>query len=79
MVIQVNDFFLLLEGEPIHLPAPKSQFSKDILLEKDTPIVCTSSEQIVHVKHGIVSQHETQMMSVRWNVFEFHYQIAEEN
>ena len=78
-LIPWHDFLLLLEGEPVHLPAPKSHFSKDILLEKDTPIVCTSSEQIVHVKNGIVSQRETQMMSVRWKVFEFHYQIPEEN
>lgn len=78
-LIPWHDFLLLLEGEPVHLPAPKSHFSKDILLEKDTPIVCTSSEQIVHVKNGVVSQRETQMMSVRWKIFEFHYQIPERN
>lgn len=50
------DFLLLLEGEPVHLPAPKFHFSKDIVLQKDTPIVCTSSEQIVYVKDEIVSQ-----------------------
>ena len=51
----------------------------EIHLEKDTPIVCTSSEQIVYMKNGIVSQRETQMMLVKWKVFEFHYQITEEN
>ena len=39
----------------------KSHFSKDILSENDTQIVCTSSEEIVHVKNAIVSQHETMM------------------
>ena len=31
------------------------------------------------MKNGIVSQRETQMMLVEWKVFEFHYQITEEN
>ena len=76
-LISWNDFLLLLEGQPVHLPAPKSHFSKDILLTKDTPIFSTSSETVSLVRNGILLQKETEMMSVRWKVFKFFYQIAE--
>lgn len=76
-LIPWNDFLLLLEGQPVHLPAPKSHFSKDILLTKDTPIFATSSETVSLVKNGILLQRETEMMSVRWKVFNFFYQISE--
>ena len=74
-LISWNDFLLLLEGQLVHLPAPKSHFSKDILLTKDTPIFSTSSETVSLVRNGILLQKETEMMSVRWKVFRFFYQI----
>lgn len=70
-----NDFLLLLEGEPVHLPAPKSHYSKDILLTSDIPIFCTSAHQIVYVRGGAVDDRETEMMSVRWRHFTLHHQI----
>ena len=43
-LIKWKDFFLLLEGHKVHLPAPKNHFSSDLSIEKDTPIFATSKE-----------------------------------
>ena len=37
-VIPWHDLLLLLEGQTVHLPAPKSHFAEDIKFVKDTPI-----------------------------------------
>ena len=77
-IIQWHDLLLLLEGEPVHLPAPKTYYEKDICLTRDTPIFATSSEEIKFIKHGILSDRETGMMSVRWKVYNFTHQISED-
>jgi len=76
-LIPWHDLLLMLEGESVHLPAPKTHYSKDLLLVKDTPIFCTSKRQLLYTKSGVVDDRETEMMAVRWKVFEFHYQIPE--
>lgn len=76
-LITWQDFLLLLEGQPIHLPAPKSHFAKDIFLQKDIPIFATSSERISLVKGGVLLQRETEMMNVRWRVFEMNHQVKQ--
>ena len=37
-VIPCHDLLLILEGHVEHLPAPKTNFAKDISLTSDTPI-----------------------------------------
>ena len=74
-LISWSNFLLLLEGQPLHFPAPKSHYAKDIFLERDTPIFATSSERISLVKGGMLLDKETEMMSVRWHVFDFTHQI----
>ena len=37
-LIPWHDLLLMLEGEVVHLPAPKTHFTRDIELVKDTPI-----------------------------------------
>lgn len=76
-LIPWHDLLLLLEGEGVHLPAPKTHFANDILLSADTPIFATSSNEIQLVKSGVVLQRETQMMAVRWKVYEFSRTISE--
>lgn len=66
---------LLLEGECVHFPAPKTHFSRDILLDKDTPVFCTSSAEIRLVRGGVTDERESEMMSVRWKKFSLHAQI----
>ena len=45
-VIPLHDLFLLPEGEPGHLPAPKTHYAQDTLLTGDTPIFATSSSEL---------------------------------
>lgn len=74
-VIPWHDLLLMLEGEVVHLPAPKTHFTEDIEFDKDTPIFCTSKRPLIFIKNGIVDDRETEMMSVRWKVFCLNYAI----
>ena len=78
-LIPWHDLLLMLEGELVHLPAPKTHFSKDIQLLRDTPIFCTTKRPLLYVKNGVIDDRETDMMAVRWKMFEFKYQIPEES
>lgn len=77
-IIPWHDLLLLLEGQRVHLPAPKTHFCKDIEFTSDTPIFCTSKEELSLVRGGVLDERESQMMRVRWKVFAFHSQIPEE-
>ena len=69
---------MLLEGHTVHLPAPKTPYRQDILFQGDTPIFCTSKDELSYVRGGVVDDRETQMMKVRWRVFNLFHQIPEE-
>ena len=43
-IIQWHDLLLLLEGKPVHFPAPKTHFAEDVLLESDIPVFATSNK-----------------------------------
>ena len=77
-IIPWHDLLLLLEGQKVHLPAPKSHFCQDIEFASDTPIFCTSKEEWSLVRGGVLDERESQMMRVQWKVFAFHSQIPEE-
>ena len=73
-----KDLILLLEGETVTLPAPKNQFSTDVVIKKDTPIFATSKSRITYTgKFNSTEGRETEMMSVRWKFIEFTHQITE--
>ena len=76
-LIPWHDMLLILEGESVHLPAPKTHFVQDILLEKNTPIVATSSSEIQYFKNGVAVERETEMMRVRWKIFKFWSPLSE--
>ena len=61
----------LLEGDIVHIPAPKNVRSKDIEFERDTPFFATADAPTVLVKGGSLDQCNTQMMDVRWVFFHF--------
>ena len=65
-VIQWHDFLLLLEGQLVHLPVPKTHYAKDIVFNGDTPVFATGKNPIVFVKNGSLDEKETEMMNVRW-------------
>ena len=77
-IIPWHDLLLLLEGQLVHLPAPKSHYNKDTTLQSDVPIFCTAKEEITFVRGGVLDAMETDMMRVRWNVFALHAPIPVE-
>ena len=77
-IIQWHDFLLMLEGQLVHLPAPKTHYARDIVFEKDTPIFCTGKQPFVYIKNCVIDQREMDMMSVRWKIFYFNVQIQQD-
>ena len=78
--IKWSDFLLLLEGQTVHLPAPMNHYSKDICINSDVPIFATSIAEILfRNRSGDVNIMETEMMQVRWKVFQFTKQIPKED
>ena len=74
----VADLLLALEGDTVHLPAPKNLSSHDVELNRDTPFFATSNAPIVLVKGGSIDHTNTEMMNVRWRFFHFWRQIPVE-
>lgn len=77
-IIPWHGFLLLLEGQKVHLPAPKTHFSWGIEFMRDTPIFCTSKEEFSLMHGGVLDERETKMMRFRWKVFTFYFQIPQE-
>lgn len=78
-LINWKDMLLLLEGETVKLPAPKNHFSSDVCINTDMPIFATSKAKIEYVgKFNSRDERETEMMDIRWKVFEFTKRIAED-
>ena len=77
-IIPWHDLLLMLEGDVVHLPAPKTHYSTDICLQKDTPIFATGKGPLIYVKNGVIDQQETDMMSSRWRILKLHRQIPRE-
>ena len=57
-IIHWHNLLLMLEGQPVHLPAPKSYFSKDLEFTRDTPIFCTTKHDLGYVKGGVIDERE---------------------
>ena len=76
-VITWESFLTMLEGDTMHLPAPKSFMQQDILFDRDTPIFATADAPICLIKGGSVETINTEMMRARWRHFEFWRQIPE--
>jgi hypothetical protein len=68
-VIPWHDLLLLLQGQTVHLPAPKSHFAQDIEFVHEVPIFCTGKEELVYVRGRILDVRESEMMRVRWIIF----------
>ena len=77
-IIPWHDLLLMLEGDVVHLPAPKTHYSTDICLQRDTPIFATGKGPLIYVKNGVIDQQETDMMSSRWRILKLHHQISRE-
>ena len=71
-IISWKDFLLLLEGDELHFPAPKTTYAHDILFNKDTPIFATADQCF---EKGPTFAIENYMMTLRWNIFNMTYEI----
>ena len=76
-VLPWHDMLLLLEGQTLYLPTPKSHFAKDILFSGDALTFCTSKLELIFIKGGCIDEKETEMMRVCWPIFSFFLQIPE--
>ena len=71
-----KDLALLPEGENVKLSSPKSQFATEFCINTDIPILTTSKAKTEFVgKHNNRDGRETEMIDVRWNIFEFTHRI----
>ena len=70
---------LLLEGQVVHLAAPKTHFMHDIELSADTPVFATAKEEMSPTRGGSLDCIETEMVRVRWKVYTFSYQIEKDD
>lgn len=71
-IISWKDFLLLLEGDELHFPAPKTNYAEDILFNRDTPIFATADKCF---EKGGNCGIENYMMTLRWKKFDFVYEI----
>ena len=76
-IIAWADFLQALEGDTVHLPAPKNVCSRDLELKKDTPFFATSDAPLVLIKAGAIDTTNTAMMRARWVHFHFWKQIPQ--
>ena len=60
-VLPLHDMLLLLEGQTVHLPTPKSQFAKYLVFDTDTPIFCTGKHELLFIKAGCIDEKETEI------------------
>ena len=77
-MIPWQEFLNLLEGQSLHLAAPKTHFSQDILLTSDIPIFATSIGMVEFVGSSTDIRGENSMMANRWREIKFYYSIPEE-
>ena len=77
-LICCKDLLLLQEDQPGKLPSPKNQFATDVCIKTDIPIFATSKANIEFVgMHIMRDNRETEIMDVRWKVFEYHHRIPQ--
>ena len=74
-IIAWADFLQALEGDIVHLPAPKNFCKQDVEFSKDTPFFATSDAPLILVKGSFIDLANTEMMNVRWRFFHFWKQI----
>lgn len=78
-MIPWQEFLNLLEGQTVHLAAPKTHFAKDICIEDDKPIFATSITMVKFTGRSDNIDGENAMMEARWRKFDLTVRIPEAN
>ena len=74
-MIPWQEFLKLLEGQSVHLAAPKTHYARDILITDDVPIFATSIVPIMFAgKSAGNVEGEIAMMEARWRKFQLSVQ-----
>ena len=74
-MIPWQEFLNLLEGQSVHLAAPKTHYARDILITDDVPIFATSIVPIMFSGKSANVEGENGMMETRWQKFQLSIQI----
>ena len=74
-MIPWQEFLNLLEGQSVHLAAPKTHYARDILITDDVPIFATSIAPIMFAGKSANVEGENAMMEARWQKFQLSVQI----
>ena len=77
-MIPWQDFLNLLEGQKVHLAAPKTHYAEDIFICSDIPIFATSISSIKFLGRSSNVEGENAMMDARWRIVELFHQIPVE-
>jgi len=78
-MIPWQEFLNLLEGQTVHLAAPKTHFAEDICIADDKPIFATSISMVKFSGKTDNANGENAMMEARWRVFELNVQIPKDD
>ena len=66
-----------LEGDAVYITAPKTHFSKDIVMDRNTPIFATSISGIQSYSNGRINELGTEMMEALTKTFNFYNQFQQ--
>ena len=73
-----KDLPLLLEGETVTLPAPKTFYAEDVVIDSTVAIFATGKAPITYKgPYNTMDAGEDAMMSVRWKAIKFYHQFSE--
>ena len=75
-MIPWNKFLNLLDGQSVHLAAPKTRYARDILITDDVPMFATSITPIMFARKGTIVEEENAMMEARWQKFQLSVKIS---
>ena len=79
-IVAWSDLLLLLEVQPLRFLTPKNHRATDVLFKKLIPIFSVGISEIKHLgAYNKEYERETEMMSVRRNVFKMSRQIPAED
>ena len=76
-LIAWQDLLKLLEGHALHIAAPTTHFTKDLVMDKNISMFATPISRIRYYTNGRINELETEMIQVRWKTFSFYRQLLQ--
>ena len=74
-MIPWQEFLNLLEGQSVHLAAPKTHYARDISITDEVPLFANSIAPIMFAGKSASVEGENAMMEARWQKFQLSVQI----